>query len=189
MIILETERLVLRNWTDSDKDLFYEINSDPKVMEYFPFRRDRGEADLFLSTMKNLVRDTGYGFYCMEIKATGEPAGFCGLVQTKLVPVLPLDIIEIGWRLATRHWGQGYVTEAGKALLRYGFEEKQLDEIVSFAVRDNRRSIAVMERIGLGHDASRDFDHPRVPESMPHLRPHVLYTISRSEWLAQQAAT
>jgi RimJ/RimL family protein N-acetyltransferase len=186
MIILETERLVLRNWTESDSSLFHEINSDPEVMEFFPFRRNRKEADLLLGTVRNIIRDTGYGFYCMEIKATGEPAGFCGLAQTKLAPILPLDIIEIGWRLANRHWRQGYVTEAAKALLRYGFEEKRLGEIISFAVRDNRRSIAVMERIGLSHDASRDFDHPRVPESMPHLRPHVVYAISRDTWLSHQ---
>lgn len=94
--------------------------------------------------------------------------------------------MEIGWRLATRFWGHGYVTEAAQSLLVMAFDEKETPEIVSFAVHDNHRSTAVMERIGLKRDPSRDFDHPRVPEDThPHLRPHVTYALTLEEWRAR----
>jgi RimJ/RimL family protein N-acetyltransferase len=96
--------------------------------------------------------------------------------------------MEIGWRLATRFWGHGYVTEAAQSLLVMAFDEKETPEIVSFAVHDNQRSTRVMERIGLKRDPSRDFDHPRVPEDThPHLRPHVTYALTLAEWRERRA--
>ena len=92
--------------------------------------------------------------------------------------------VEIGWRLGTDFWGLGYATEAARELLRLGFEDRGLDEIVSFAVPQNTRSIAVMDRLGLRPDPSRDFDHPRVPDSHPHLRRHVLYALERTDLAA-----
>ena len=103
--------------------------------------------------------------------------------------VLPGGTIEIGWRLAPEFWGQGYVTEAAEAWLAYGFETLDLDEIVSFAVAENHRSIAVMKRLGMRADPEADFDHPTVPESHPHLKRHVLYRLSRADWQARKRAT
>lgn len=180
-LILETPRLVLRNWRDDDRDLFREINRDPKVMEFFPFRRTPEEADAMMQRMRAMIDETGLGCYAVELKQSAEPIGFCGLSKPDLAPILPEVTVEIGWRLATRFWGQGYVTEAGRALIEFGFATKGLSEIVSFAVEANRRSTAVMERLGMRHDAQRDFDHPRVPDTHPHLKRHVLYRIGRPE--------
>lgn len=113
------------------------------------------------------------------MKQSAEPIGFCGLSKPGLAPILPEASIEVGWRLATRFWGQGYVTEAARALIDFGFTTKGLSEIVSFAVEANRRSTAVMQRIGMRRDADGDFDHPRVPDTHPHLKRHVLYRIGR----------
>ena len=88
--------------------------------------------------------------------------------------------VEVGWWLAKASWGRGYATEAAEEALRTGFETIGLDEIVSFTTLTNRRSRAVMERIGL-RDAHEDFEHPGVPEGHP-LRPHCLYRLSRVEW-------
>lgn len=181
MIITETPRLIVRNWKDTDRDLFREINADPKVMEFFAMRRTHAEADAMMDLLRDMIDQTGYGFYALELKETAEPIGFCGLAEAKIAPVLPEGTIEIGWRLATRFWGNGYVTEAARALLRVAFEEKALDEVVSFAVADNLRSWAVMERIGMRRDIDGDFDHPRVPDTHPHLQRHVLYRIGRGE--------
>lgn len=181
-VILTTDRLRLRNWTEEDRPLFHEINSDPDVMEFFAVRRGRAEADSMLDTIRDSITATGLGFYAMALKETDEPIGFCGLWEPKLEPFLPADAIEIGWRLARRHWGKGYATEAGAAALRRGFTEFDPSEIVSFAVTDNHRSTAVMRRLGLHHEPQRDFDHPRVPDTHPHLKRHVLYTISRQQW-------
>lgn len=184
MIYLETDRLVLRNWIDSDRDLFREIFSDPKVMEFFPYRRSHDEADETMIRVREMIDRDGVGFFATVLKETEEPIGFCGLSLTNLEPALPTDTVEIGWRLATRFWGHGYVTEAARALLAFGFEERGYDEIVSFAVAANTRSTGVMERIGMHRDADGDFDHPRVPDSHPHIKRHVLYRMSAHDWKA-----
>lgn len=185
-IILETERLRLRSWLDSDRDLFREINADPKVMEFFPFRRSHEEADAFLTRLNDTITETGLGFYALELKETREPMGFCGLSLANMPEIFPAETVEIGWRLATRFWGHGYVTEAARALLDFAFDKKHLDAIVSFAVTDNHRSTAVMKRLGLHRVASLDFDHPRVPDTHPHLKPHVVYAVTLDEWLLQR---
>jgi len=184
VIVTETTRLIVRNWTDGDRPLFHEINTDPEVMAFFPYRRSRDEADALMDIMRERIRDTGYGFYALELKESGEPIGFCGINRTALDPYLPTGTVEIGWRLARRFWGGGLVTEAASELLRFGFEVRKLEEIVSFAVPANGRSTAVMERIGMKRRPERDFSHPRVPDTHPHLKPHVVYTLTREEWRA-----
>ncbi|XUY25805.1 GNAT family N-acetyltransferase [Agrobacterium sp. rho-8.1] len=185
MILRGTSRLLLREWRETDRDLFREINADPKVMEFFPQARSHDESDAALDRVNGLIRATGYGFYAMELRDTGEPIGFCGIAPANLEDIFPLGTMEIGWRLATRYWGQGYATEAAKSLLAMGFDEKKLPEIVSFAVKDNQRSVAVMKRIGLIRDPSRDFLHPRVPDTHPHLKPHVTYALTLERWLGK----
>ncbi|MEI2296498.1 GNAT family N-acetyltransferase [Ensifer sp. MJa1] len=188
MIISETERLRIRAWKESDRDLFFAINSDPKVMEFFPFRRSRAESDALFERVGRGIAETGLGFFAIALKGDDRPMGFCGLALTDLEPHFPNGTVEIGWRLSTSYWGKGYITEAALALLRYGFEKKGLSEIVSFAVAANTRSTAVMQRIGMHRDASRDFDHPRVSADYPALVRHVLYCISVEQWRAQRAA-
>lgn len=184
---LETPRLRLRNWREEDRDLFHEINADRKVMEFFPFRRTRPESDALFERVRAMISESGLGFYAVSLKETDEAIGFCGLAKPGLAPILPEDSVEIGWRLATRFWGNGYMTEAARALLRYGFDDLRLPEIVSFAVTGNTRSTAIMQRIGMRHDPARDFIHPRVPQSHPHLKRHVLYAITATEWEKQRA--
>lgn len=177
MIILETPRLVIRNWEDRDRDLFHVINSDEEVMRFFPFRRDRSQSDELFDVVQKMISETGLGFYALEEKESGQCIGFAGLARTDLEPHLPDGTVEIGWRLATPFWGKGYITEAGKALLEYAFDTLGLTEIVSFAVHNNDRSTAVMQRIGMTRDTASDFDHPRVPDDAPHLKHHTVYRI------------
>ncbi|MBB3607498.1 GNAT family N-acetyltransferase [Rhizobium sp. BK602] len=183
MIIAETERLLIRNWRDEDRDLAFEINSDERVMEFFPFRRNRAEADAFLERVRSMIAETGLGFYALEDKATGAAIGFCGLARTDhLEPFVKKGTVEIGWRLSARFWGKGFASESARALLVHGFETLGLDEIVSFAVHNNIRSTAVMERIGMQRVDGGDFNHPGVPDSHPHLQRHVLYRLAATEW-------
>lgn len=181
MIILETPRLVVRNWEDRDRDLFHVINSDEEVMRFFPFRRNRSQSDELFNRLQKTISETGLGFYALEEKAGCECIGFAGLARTDLEPHLPDGTVEIGWRLATPFWGKGYVTEAGKALIDYAFDTLGLSEVVSFAVHNNERSTAVMQRIGMIRDPGRDFDHPRVPDETPHLKRHAVYRILQSD--------
>ena len=87
--------------------------------------------------------------------------------------------VEIGWRIARDHWGRGYATEAARLALAFGFNQGALEEIVSFTVPANRRSRAVMERLGMVHDPREDFDHPLLPAGHA-LRQHVLYRLKRA---------
>ena len=89
--------------------------------------------------------------------------------------------VEIGWRLAPAHWGKGYATEAAKAAVRFGFEDLNLDQIVSFTVAANKSSWSVMERLGMTRDPAEDFDHPRLPKGHT-LRRHVLYRLTFVAW-------
>jgi RimJ/RimL family protein N-acetyltransferase len=175
----ETDRLTVRNWREDDLGLFHEINSDSEVMAFFPFRRDREKSRELMQRLAGAIDRNGYGFAALELKSTGQCIGFCGLEDTGLETVFPAGTIEIGWRLARPFWGSGYVTEAGRAWLEHGFSVMNLDEIISMAVWNNRRSIAVMERLGMKRDPARDFDHPSIPDSHPHLKRHVFYAISR----------
>ena len=171
----------MRPWEERDRDLFYEINSDPQVMEFFPFRRTREQSDEFLDTLSARQHER-ITFSALELRETGECLGFCGLHDGDVEPHFPAGTVEVGWRLAVRHWGKGYATEGALAALEYGFDELALPEIVSFAVHDNRRSTAVMERIGLKRDAASDFDYVRIPDSQPHLKRHVVYRLAAADW-------
>ncbi len=68
MIILETPRLIIRNWEDRDRDLFHVINSDEEVMRFFPFRRDRSQSDELFNHLQKMISETGLGFYALEEK-------------------------------------------------------------------------------------------------------------------------
>lgn len=186
--IIETPRLILGTWLKTDRDLFREINADPKVMEFFPFRRSHEEADAFLGKLNGMMTDDRLGFYALAIKETGEPIGFCGLSHPNLSGIFADDAIEIGWRLATRFWGNGYIAEAATTLLAHAFARRDVDSVVSFAVEKNHRSTNVMKRIGMRRRPDRDFSHPRVPDTHPHLKRHVVYTVSRDEWQAKWPA-
>jgi len=175
MIILRTERLVLRNWLEEDRDLFREINRDEKVMEFFPWRRSREECDILFENNRSMIADTGLGFYALADRENNEAMGFCGLASVDLPNVLPAGAIEIGWRLATRFWGHGYVTEAARQLIGYGGKTLGLRTIYAFAVHDNDRSISVMKRLNMQHMVDHDFDHPKVPDTHPQLKRHVLF--------------
>lgn len=189
MMRLETERLIIRNWEDHDRELFHRINSDDEVMRFFPFRRSRAEADTFLDRIRAENEARGYGFSALELKESGACIGFAGLHADDVAPSRPAGTVEIGWRLAPEFWGKGYVSEAAEALLAFGFEELGLDEVISFAVWNNERSTAVMRRVGMRAEPEGDFDHPRVPDTHTQLKRHVFYSLKRDDWAKRRGGS
>jgi RimJ/RimL family protein N-acetyltransferase len=174
---LQTARLVLRQWRESDLAPFARMNADPEVMRHFPSVLTREQSDALVRRIATHFEKHGFGPWAVEVRDSGAFAGFTGLsIPAFDAPFTPC--VEIGWRLAREHWGQGYATEAARASLAYGFDALGLEEIVSFAVRENRASRRVMEKLGMTHDASEDFDHPELPEGHA-LRRHVLYRRGR----------
>ncbi len=173
---IDTERLLLRDWRDTDVGAFAAINADPVVMEYFPQRYTEERTRQFVERIRECWSELAYGLWAVELKDTGRFIGDVGLwPATFPAPFTPA--VEVGWRLAADQWGRGYATEGARAALDYGFDTLGLDEIVSFTSTLNVRSIRVMERLGMRRDAREDFDHPNVPDGP--LRAHVLYRIRR----------
>ncbi len=144
-------------------------------MEHFPGTLTRRESDELVERIEGGFEANGFGLWALEVRGSGEFVGFTGLdvpeFEAHFTPA-----VEVGWRLARSAWGNGYATEAARAALLFGFEEVGLKEIVSFTTVANRRSRAVMERLGMSHDPADDFDHPSLPRGHP-LRPHVLYRL------------
>jgi ribosomal-protein-alanine N-acetyltransferase len=175
--VIVTERLFLREWRDTDVNPFAAMNSDPRVMQYFPETYSEERTRRFVARIEACWAENGYGLWAVERQDTGRFIGYVGLwPATFPAPFTPA--VEVGWRLAADQWGNGYATEAARASLGYGFDTVGLDEIVSFTSGLNVRSWRVMERLGMRRDASGDFEHPNVPEGHP-VRPHVLYRIRR----------
>lgn len=180
MTCLSTPRLVLRQWRASDLEPFARLNADPAVMQFLSGCLERAESDRLAQAAEAEVARQGWGLWAVELRASAAFIGFVGLRAPAFeAPFTPC--IEIGWRLERQSWGKGFATEAGLECLRFAFETLDLPEVVSFTVPQNRRSRAVMERLGMLHDLDGDFDHPRLPEGHP-LRRHVLYRLHRAEW-------
>jgi RimJ/RimL family protein N-acetyltransferase len=179
LIELETERLRLRQWIESDREPFARLNADPRVMEFLPSILDRSTSDAMLDRIQTLIIDQGWGLWAVESKQDKQFIGYVGLhIPTAELPFSPC--VEIGWRLAFEYWGKGYATEAAQAALKVGFNRLELPEIVSFTTINNHRSSAVMERLGMTRDAET-FEHPSIPVGYS-LCEHCLYRLSREKW-------
>lgn len=177
---LTTERLVMREWGDSDRIHYAALNADPEVMRHFPGRLTPEQSDEMVDRVIASWRDRGYGLWAVERIDTGDFIGYVGLLspvwQAEFTPC-----VEIGWRLAKRHWGSGFAPEAAMATLHWGFANVDLpgDEIVSFTTVGNVNSQRVMRKIGMIRDIDGDFDHPMLPDWVD--RRHVLYRIDREQ--------
>lgn len=170
---LATPRLLLRGWRPSDREPFAAINADPEVMEHFPAPLGRAESDELVDSIEAGFERDGFGLWAVELRKGSGLIGFTGLaVPSFEAPFTPA--VEVGWRLARPAWGHGYATEAARASLDFGFEQRDLPEIVSFTSVGNRRSRAVMERLGMTRNPGDDFEHPLIRDGDP-LRRHVLY--------------
>jgi len=169
---LETERLWLRQWRDSDLEPFAAMGACPEVMRYFPAQLNRAQSDAMAERIQGLIENRGWGLWALEEKATGYFIGFTGLHEApEALQFSP--VTEVGWRLASSAWGKGYATEAARCALAFGFDQLYLDEIVSFTAVSNKPSQRVMERIGL-ENTGENFMHPALEADSP-LAEHVLY--------------
>ena len=176
-VVLRTERLVLRPWRDEDLAPFAALTADPRVREHFPSLLSREESDAAARRMRAEIDQNGYGAWAVEVPGLAPFVGFIGLAVPAFdAPFTPC--VEIEWRLARAAWGRGLATEGARAALAFAFDELGLEEIVAMTTPANRPSRRVMEKLGMRHDPSEDFDHPLLPPGSP-LRRHVLYRLRR----------
>ncbi|MEU9889844.1 GNAT family N-acetyltransferase [Sphaerisporangium sp. NPDC051011] len=181
----QTGRLILRQWREEDLEPFAEMNADPEVMEHFPAPLTRAESDALAERARTRLQEHGFGLWVVEVRETGEFAGFTGLAWQRFqAPFTPA--VEVGWRLRRAAWGRGYATEAAGAALDHGFGPAGLTEVISMTAVSNLRSQAVMRRLGMTRDPAEDFEHPSVPPGHP-VRPHVLYRLGAADWLRRRA--
>lgn len=154
MIEIRTDRLLLRPWRRSDLAPWAAMNADPEVREHLGGPLTRAESDASVARFQAEFAERGYGWWALEERATGAFLGFAGL--DRIDDGMPFVGVEIGWRLARSAWGHGYATEAARATLDFGFQTLGLAEILAVTTSANRRSQAVMERIGMTHVATYD---------------------------------
>lgn len=174
---LRTERLLLRQWVQSDLEPFAELNGDPEVMRHFPSLLTAAESNALAGKVSEMLEQQGWGLWAVEVVDGPRFVGFVGLNEPRFDAHFT-PAIEVGWRLGRQHWGNGYATEAAHAAVDFGFGTLGLDEIVAMVAPANTRSRRVAERLGMTRDPADDFDHPRLPEGP--LRRHVLYRLARS---------
>jgi len=174
---LRTPRLLLRGWRDEDLAPFAALNADPAVMEHFPAVLGRAESDALAARIAAQFDARGFGLWAVEAPGVAPFLGFVGLAVPRFTaPFTPC--VEIGWRLARDFWGRGYALEAAQAAFDFAWGPADLAALVSFTAPANRRSVALMERLGMRRDPAEDFDHPLLAEGH-RLRRHVLYRIAR----------
>ncbi len=179
--ILETERLIVRNWRKDahDADFLHKIMSNELARRFYPACKTRAESDTMLSDLvgRSTAGKIGWGVACLK---SGEPVGFTGLYKVDFEADFT-PAYETGWQYDPDHWGKGYATEAAAALIDHAFNDIGLEKVVAFAVPANTASTRVMERIGMRRIVGGDFAHPNVPDTHPHLSRHVLYEIRRED--------
>ncbi|MFK8329580.1 GNAT family N-acetyltransferase [Pseudomonas sp. BJa5] len=177
---LESARLVLRQWQDDDLAEFAAMCADPQVMRYFPAPMTRLESAALIGRIRGHFNEYGFGLWALERKDSGAFIGMTGLLNVSFEADFT-PAVEIGWRLARRHWGLGFASEAAWTSLRCAFAQLGLEQVVSFTSESNLPSQKVMQAIGMQQDIEGSFMHPKLPEGHP-LRAHVLYRISRAQW-------
>lgn len=183
LVTIHTERLVLRQWREQDREPFVELNADPRVMEFFPRTWTREESEASFQSSRNHIEKYGWGKWAACLRETDEFVGRIGLEEVDFQAHFSPNV-ELGYRIAYKYWGKGYATEGARAALEYGFQGLQLEEIVAFTPVQNVRSQLVLERIGMHRNPEEDFDHPKLPKGH-RLSRHVLYRIDKKCFMLQ----
>ena len=150
---LETPRLLLRPWQSKDLDGLAAVNAQPEVMRYINDGRtlDRAATAERLAAYQRHWDEHGFGLYAVEVKETGELAGFTGLAVPTFLPEI-MPAVEIGWRLGRAYWGRGLATEAARRVVAHARTEIGLRQLVSIHIVGNEASARVMVKLGMTLD-------------------------------------
>jgi RimJ/RimL family protein N-acetyltransferase len=172
--MIETSRLVLRPWRDSDLVPFAELNADPIVMRFLRGVLTRDESDAYVQRVQRHMAEHGFCKWAVEAPGVAPFIGAVGISNVRFEASFT-PAVEIAWRLDRRFWGQGYATEAAMAAMADGFTRVGLREIVAITTLGNIASQRVMQRLGMTR--SIEFNHPLLAADSP-LRRHILYRLA-----------
>jgi ribosomal-protein-alanine N-acetyltransferase len=168
MQILDTPRLILREFSADDVDALGSVLSDPETMRFYPAALDRtGVEEWIARNLRRYAKD-GHGLWAIVLKANGELIGDCGLTVQE---VDSADEIEIGYHVRRDYWGQGLATEAARACRDFGFARLPVDRLISLIRPENLPSRRVAEKNGM----------TIWKEVMRTSIPHLVYSIRRQQ--------
>jgi ribosomal-protein-alanine N-acetyltransferase len=146
MLILETDRLLLREFVPEDLDALAAVLSDAETMRYYPAALDRAGVAAWIERNRRRYADPGHGLWALVLKSNGELIGDCGLTRQV---VDETDEIEIGYHVRRDLWGRGYASEAALACQGYGFSRLGSERLISLIRPENLPSRRVAEKTGL----------------------------------------
>ncbi len=171
--LFTSSRLGFRTWLDDDFEQLSSLNTDPQVMEFFPFLPSAKETGEFIERMQNQFSKNGFCYFPVDHLETNKFIGFTGLSEQNFDSDFT-PCIDIGWRINKEYWGKGLATEGAVECLKYAKDYLDLDCIYSMASKINSRSIQVMKKIGMTY--IKEFEHPKLVK-YPALRTCALYEI------------
>ena len=149
MIVLETERLILRELTGDDVENLLTIFSDPVAMRFYPSTKSREATKRWIEWNRTGYHERHHGLWAMIDKASNRFVGECGIVAQTIDGV---DESEIGYHVKRELWGRGYATEGAIACREHGFGVLGKTRLVSWIHPDNQMSIRVAEKTGMELD-------------------------------------
>lgn len=184
MIYLETERLILRDYCESDFDEYYRLKSDSKTMYYLQdiqlFTEEEARED-FQMVLEDMVKpDRKFYFLHMELKDTHEQLGSVGYTVVDNTPVG--KIVGAGYFIYPKFWGQGYTTEAFKRVLKFAFVENDVYRLSTGCLAENVGSERVMQKSGLIKEA----EHVDYEWHDGKMKTRLEYRLLRSEYIAKE---
>lgn len=171
--LFTSERLGFRAWQASDINAMQEINSDACVMEFFPALQTIEQTAAFIDRMNRQLAEKDFCYFAVDILATNEFIGFIGLSEQHY-PADFTPCVDIGWRLKSSAWGQGFATEGANRCLQYAFEQLSIKEVYAIAPKVNLKSERIMQKIGMVKQY--EFEHPLLMNA-ERLRTCVLYRV------------
>lgn len=150
-IFLETERLILREITDNDKEGMFEMDSDPEVHKFLGNRPVKSieESLASIQYIRQQYQERGIGRWALIIKDGNQFAGWCGLKYVTEPHERLINYYDLGYRLMRKHWGKGYATEGALASMDYAEKNLKLKEIFAYADINNTASNKILLKCGL----------------------------------------
>lgn len=171
-MIIETERLILREYTQDDFKELYEILSDPVTMQHYPKPYDEAGTKRWLDWSLNNYATYGFGLWAVVLKETGTFIGDCGLTMQ---PIDGQQLPEIGYHIHKDHWRRGYAKEAAKAVRDWAFENRNFDTLYSYMHHTNVASYSTAQAVGM----QRIKEYTDEKDGILYV-----YAITRSQWEA-----
>jgi RimJ/RimL family protein N-acetyltransferase len=175
-VVLTTPRLLLRTFRRDDLPAYAALNAHPEVARYLGGPQSREDSDDIAAWAQECYASEGLGLLAVERRADGAFLGMCGLHHQSSFP----EEVEVAWRLAYEHWGNGYATEAAGAWLDHGFGTLGLARVISITDPPNLRSLAVMRRLGMTFEREAEVEDNGVVFQA------VVYAITAGRWRARR---